>query len=256
LQEVALLRKPNTLREAKRICYAAVPFLTDDPRPGVLAYLTKRKADGVEPRTLENERVRLGAFYRSTGVKLDIPRFKFVLCKPEVYTQDELTAIFAKAHGRDYWLFKTALQSGLRLQELMFLEYDNLLDAGIQVTSHDGWTPKDSEERVVKVPQSLITSLRNLNRIGGNLVFPTKRGTVQNKMLRGLKRTAKRAGLDPAKCWMHKFRANFCTTLLRAGVSLQDVMHQMGHSNVKSTMRYMALLEGADLQTKIEAVWG
>jgi hypothetical protein len=33
-------------------------------------------------------------------------------------------------------------------------------------------------------------------------------------------------------------------------------MHQMGHSNVKSTMRYMALLEGADLQTKIEAVWG
>jgi integrase len=98
--------------------------------------------------------------------------------------------------------------------------------------------------------------LRELPRIGNNnLVFPTKRGTPCNKMLRALKRTASRAGLDPAKCWLHKFRANFITQQLRHGISIQDVMAQAGHSNVRSTMRYMALLDGADLQTKVERIW-
>jgi hypothetical protein len=81
LQELELLRKPNTLREAKRICFAALPYLSpDSPRSGVIRFLTDRKATGVEPRTLENERIRLGAFLKHAGIKID-PKILEVLGK-------------------------------------------------------------------------------------------------------------------------------------------------------------------------------
>ena len=258
LQELELLRKPNTLREARRICSAATPYIDPaDPRPGVMQYLASRKGAGIEARTLENERIRIGAFLKHAGFgKLNIPKFRFVQRKPEVYTAEEVRLLLSHATGRDHWLFKTALQAGLRLQELMTLEYTNLLDTGIVITPHSGWTPKDHEERLVRVPKSLIASLRLLQPVGSSpLVFPTQFGNPNWHMLRALKRCAKRSGIEPASAWMHKFRACFCTTLLRSGMAIQDVMNQMGHSNVKSTMRYMALLEGQDMQQKVEAIW-
>ena len=259
LQEIELLRKPNTLREAVRICYAALPYINEaNPREGVLSYLVDRKTKGIEPRTLENERIRVLAFCKHAGLKVEpkIPKFRYVVSKPEIYTPGELDALFTEAQPRDYWLFKTLLQAGLRMQEAMNLTFDCLTDSGILVQPHGDWTPKDHEVRTIKVPRSLIFSLRQLKPIENSpLVFPTQAGTMNWHILRALKRTASRAGVPEEKAWLHKFRANFCTTLLRAGMALPDVMAQMGHSNVKSTMRYMALLEGEDMQCKVEAIW-
>jgi integrase len=257
LQEVALTRKISTHNRSKQILFEAIPFLAcEDPRTGVMNYLASCKQRGNDTHTLENKRIRLGAFYRWQGVKLNVPKFKIVNKRPEIYAPSELTAIMnATNDSRECLLYTTLLQAGLRMQEAMFLEHANLLDTGIEVTAHGEWTPKDSEERIVRVPKQLIENLRRLTRIGSSsLVFPTAKGNVNYHMLRTLKRTAKRAGVQDA--WLHKFRANFATQLLRAGISLQDTMYQLGHSNVKSTMRYMALLGGADLQSKVEAVWG
>jgi integrase len=256
LSEISLTRKASTANRSKQILMEYLPFANGDVRQSVLSYLGSCKQRGNDTHTLENKRIRLGAFYRWQGIKLTVPKFKIVVQRPEVYTQEELTAIFKAANDeRDRMLYTTLLQAGLRMQEAMFLTHDNLLNEGIEVTAHDGWTPKDSEERIVRVPRQLTENLRRLTRIGDSkLVFPTAKGNVNFHMLRTLKRTAKRAGVKEA--WLHKFRANFATQLLRAGISLQDTMYQLGHSNVKSTMRYMALLGGADLQAKIEAVWG
>ncbi len=256
LSELSLIRKPATENRARQILFEAIPHLTSDPRNGAIAYLHACKERGNDNRTLENKRIRLQAFFRTAGVALKLPKFRFVVRKPEMYTPAELAAIFEAANGRDYWLFKTLLMAGLRMQESMHLTYLDLLDVGIRVTAHGEWTPKDHEERIVKVPQSLVRSLRELPRIRDcGLVFPSQRGGVNWHMLRGVKRTARRAGMDPANAWLHKFRANFCTTLLRAGVPVQDVMQQMGHSKLESTLRYMALLEAADLQQRVEMIW-
>jgi integrase len=178
----------------------------------VLLYLADRKARSISPRTLENERIRLCAFLKHAGLKIEpkIPKFKSIVLKPEIYTQAELDAIFAEAQPRDFWLFQTALKSGLRLQELMFLTFDDLLDSGIRVTAHGDWVPKDHEERIVKVPKSLIVSLRNLSRIEtSNLVFPTQTGTENWHMLRSLKRTAKRADIPEDRAWMQQVPCQF-----------------------------------------------
>jgi len=139
----------------------------------------------------------------------------------------------------------------------MTLTFDNLLDTGVEIRTHGNWTPKDSEERIVRVPRQLIENLRLLPRIGdSNLVFPTAKGHINNHLLRTLKRTAMHAGLDPADAWLHKFRATYATHLLRAGFPIVDVANQLGHSSIKTTLRYLALLGCDVMQTKIEAVWG
>lgn len=257
LQEMSLLRKPETLREARRICYSAISSLNpNDPRSGVLNFLVGRKGQGIEPRTLDKERIRLCAFLKHAGYTIKIPRFKFVQRKPEAFQSSEIEALIGSAEGRDKLLWRAYLQSGLRLQEMMNLEYENLLDGGIEVVPHGGWTPKSHEERVVRVPAALIAELRGLPRIGSSkLVFPSQRGGVNWHHLRSLKRCAKRAGLDPATVWVHKWRATFATTLLRRGVGIRELMAQMGHNDLKSTMRYLAVLGDNDLQMKIENVW-
>jgi site-specific recombinase XerD len=56
------------------------------------------------------------------------------------------------------------------------------------------------------------------------------------------------------KAHPHTFRATFCTTLLRQGVPIPDVMRLMGHKDVASTMRYMAVLRRSELREKIANV--
>jgi site-specific recombinase XerD len=56
------------------------------------------------------------------------------------------------------------------------------------------------------------------------------------------------------KAHPHCFRATYCTTLLRNNVPIPDIMAVMGHLDVESTMRYMAVLRKKDLHNKMAAV--
>ena len=52
-------------------------------------------------------------------------------------------------------------------------------------------------------------------------------------MLRRLKEVAKRSGMDPDSCWLHKFRAGFATHALQGGVDLRTVQAWMGHTDLR-----------------------
>jgi integrase len=256
LNEIAALRKSGTLRESRRILFAALPYLRDDdPRAGVLAFLASRKGV-VSERTRENEKVRLCALYRSHGIEVRIPKIHFTPPAVEVYSDAEITAILNHANGRDRYLYETLRMAGLRMGEAQHLEYSDLTDGGIQVQPHGSWEPKTSECRLIAVPKQLVEELRRLPIIKGSpLVFPTRRGTLNTIMLRTLKRVAVRAGLNPEIVWLHKYRSTFATHLLRRGLPLHDVSKQLGHASISTTQRYLALLQGANLQQRIEDCW-
>lgn len=258
LQEIALLRKPSTHNRSQQILIEYLPFATEQPKQGVLAYLKSCKDRGNDNHTLENKRVRVAAFYRQKlGLKIGVSKIQFLVRKPEVYTQAEIDAMFAAACDQRQLLWvKTLLQAGLRKQEAMYLEYGDLLDDGIQVVGHGTWSPKTHEERTVRVPRALIAGLRALPRIGGsNLLFPTAKGNVCLHMLRTMKRLGRKAGLNPVDVWLHKWRANFATTLLRGGMPLVDVSSQLGHSKISTTQRYLALLSDETMLDRVEAIW-
>jgi site-specific recombinase XerD len=41
----------------------------------------------------------------------------------------------------------------------------------------------------------------------------------------------------------HKFRATFATHLLQRGVDIRTVQELMGHTNIQTTMRYLAVAD-------------
>jgi integrase/recombinase XerD len=257
LQELSLTSRPSTIVSARQILREFLAFVDPrDIRQSVINYLADCKKRGLSMRTIEHRRIRLVAFYKSLDVKLNIPRFRFVKPIPEVYTAGEIAALLKHARDpRQYWLFRTLWQGGLREQEARWLEYADVTDV-ITVRQHGPWTPKTHSARRVVVPHELIAGLKSLPPIKKSpLVFPNRFGRPNNCFWGALKQTAEKAGLDPAKCFLHKFRTTFCTGLLRGGLPLMDVQRLMGHRDLASTQAYMALLPDTDLTAKIEALW-
>jgi integrase/recombinase XerD len=90
---------------------------------------------------------------------------------------------------------------------------------------------------------------------GNALVFCTKSGCPDTQMIRALKRTAVRAGLDPERYWLHKFRATFVTRHLAAGVDLRTVQAWLGHTNLESTIRYLKPAGHETVREKVNATF-
>src|SRR5271170_4610430 len=63
LQELRLTRKPATENRSRQILFEALPFLTGDPRQGILNYLSAQKSQGASSHTLSNKRIRCLAFF-------------------------------------------------------------------------------------------------------------------------------------------------------------------------------------------------
>ena len=65
---------------------------------------------------------------------------------------------------------------------------------------------------------------------------------------------ARRAGVDPATVWLHKWRATYCVELMREGVDLPSIQALMGHKDLQTTARYRASLEKAALRDRLDRV--
>jgi len=85
-------------------------------------------------------------------------------------------------------------------------------------------------------------------------VFHTKSGKPLTHLWDDTQAIFKKTDIDMIKAHPHCFRATFCTTLLRQNFPMPDIMCVMGHSDVQSTMRYMAVLQKKDLHAKMAKV--
>ena len=83
------------------------------------------------------------------------------------------------------------------------------------------------------------------------LVFGTASDKEDSHFYRVCQDTARAAGMDPEKFWLHKFRATFCTWALQHGVDIRTVQHWAGHSSITMTERYLAPGQGAQSQSAI-----
>jgi len=277
VSQLRLFRASKTVREAKRILElfgaqlpgAAIQAVT---REDLLRHMAILKDQGLGLRTISNHVTRIGALLRKHKIvdllsREDKPHYD----EPEVeaYCLEELTALFAAATEEERMAFQFFLGTGFREQEVMFCSWRNVDFNGkvIAVKSKPemGFRPKDKQERSVPVPDSLIESLKKRKK-GSNsmLVFPGPDGKPNGHFLRMLQKLARRAGLNCGECltkkrkscatnptckeWgLHKFRKTFATMHNEAGVPVTTIQKWLGHSDLKTTLRYLA---AADLRSE------
>lgn len=179
----------------------------------------------------------------------------------EVYTPEELDAFFGACDDDDFLLFTFYLQSGFRMSEVMYLGWSDLNltlgTARVEAKPQYKWVPKNKLARTVKLPTTLVEQLITMHSDYPHtkLVFGTASDRPDGHMLERCKRIARRAKLDETQFFLHKFRATAATTMLRKNVDIKQVQTYLGHSDIQSTMRYLAVVRAEQMGTVIDQVW-
>jgi excisionase family DNA binding protein len=159
-------------------------------------------------------------------------------------------------------LFLVALRTGMRLGELRELRAHDidLARARIRVTRQrtqegDVTPPKYGKTRTVQVPADAVEILRK--RLAGlerdELVFSKPKGYraphrggraarggepwSHKELYNAIQRAGEAAGIERS-IGVHTLRHTFATHAVAAGVPLSVVSRQLGHSDVRTTMRY------------------
>lgn len=180
---------------------------------------------------------------------------------PVALEDDELDLFWQACPGHKRLLYTVLLQCGLRKQEIQTLRWVDIVGGNephikIQERPEYGYVPKLHHCRKVPLADpKLYAALMDWKLVSkGPLVFHTKSGKPLTHLWEDTQAIFRKAGVDMEKGHPHCFRATYCTTLLRNNVPIPDIMAVMGHLDVESTMRYMAVLRKKDLHNKMAAV--
>jgi integrase/recombinase XerD len=250
-------------------------------RHDVLDFMTHCYEQGLGARTVYDKVVTVLQLFKRHGrsglmEKGDWPSYVDTI-RP-IYEPEELTAMFRAATQDEADLLKFILGSGFRDQEIRYVEYLDLdfRHDLVRVTAKPEWdfTPKNWEERVVPLPNTLMERLRQRKdrrkARPHDLVFGNTKGRPDSEMDMVVKRVAERARLNCGRCvtehrnkcaegpycmnfFLHKFRHTYATNHLRDGVDIRTVQQWLGHRDIKSTMVYLKGIRSKDAAQKVNS---
>jgi len=222
--------------------------------------------------------VYIGVIHDDPTEGVPTPRFSPRL--PQKFTTEELRYIFSMPDTnsemgiRDLAMLMTLYGAGLRVSELCSLRMGDVIDNGGYIRLNI--LGKGGKSRTVTLRTNPSRVLRQWLTIrmaqgaglddsvfvrlhGGNLegLSPVAVNNV-------LKKYASKVGIRSSDAFVHKLRATFATDLYDAGrdrcpycghavekVDIFEIMHLMGHSDPKTTMRYIAISEKVLRKTAI-----
>ena len=154
----------------------------------------------------------------------------------------------------DYCMFKTIAYTGIRRQECINLNWNDINFGNNTISIILG---KGKKSRIVPMPESLSTKLWEYleTRLplssqavflseAGNRIAPSIVETRFRKYLR-------RSGLTDKGFTLHKLRHTYASHLIQSGVDLLSVQQLLGHSDLNSTKIYTHV-DTAHLKTQIE----
>lgn len=231
--------------------------LNDISAERVERYKSRKVADGLSPKTVNNQMMVLARCLRSAvewGLIDKMPRFQWL--KTSSHRLDFLSYEEARlllSYDREpMWrdMILLALRTGLRRGELMALHWDDidlerrLLTVRRSLVLGRFGTPKSNRERYVPLSAEVCAMLAARSS-APSLVFhkPGGRHLSREMMDNALPRACRRVGIRPVG-W-HLLRHTFASHLATEGVSLRVIQELLGHASITTTMRYAHLAPSA-----------
>ncbi|MBI9084200.1 MAG: site-specific integrase [Desulfobacterales bacterium] len=174
-------------------------------------------------------------------------------------TTDEETLLLAEVKVRGEAAYRMAILSvdtGMRFKEIACLAWGcvDLEEDSIKVLDSKG---RDRYLPMTTRVKSLLQSMEAGK--GKDLVFPTRKGTVQthvpSSFTRGLADAKLNENIDDPKlkASFHSLRHTYASRMVQAGVDLYRVQRLLGHSTPVMTARYSKLAD-ADLKEAVETM--
>jgi integrase/recombinase XerC/integrase/recombinase XerD len=174
------------------------------------------------------------------------------------FTPDQVTALILAARQsphpeRDEAIIRFLLDTGVRSTELctLYVGDVDMLNRRAEVMG------KGRKRRVVYFGRNTAKALREYLKITtpepDQCLFLSEGGSRRGVGIyrRGLQnlitRTGQRAGLQAVRCSPHTFRHTFAVEFIRNGGNTFTLQEILGHTDLKMTMRYVALAQ-ADIE--------
>jgi integrase/recombinase XerD len=183
-------------------------FVQDLERRNLMVHFIRAmKEAGLGDRTQNNLFGVIVTFLHAQGhpvvTRKDAP--DYTETEIETYSAEELGQLFGACTAADQVVFQFFLGTGCREREVMFATWKDVdLTAGtftLKAKPAMGFKPKDSEERTIPIPSSLVRDLKALKATSKSLlIFPNGEGRPNGHLLRDLKEVAKRGKLNCGHC--------------------------------------------------------
>jgi integrase len=212
---------------------------------------------GLAPKSINNFLAVLGKCLRTAEEwnELDrVPKLKLLRVPPQTFDflsreeADQLIRAVQDQHWRA--MITVALRTGLRLGELVALDWSDVnLETRLLTVRRSAFgnqivSPKSNRIRHIPLTGEVQRTLQPIRRSSG-LVFSRSGTTPLNDQVarRAIARLRREAGIRHIG-W-HVLRHTFASHLVTAGVSIKAVQELLGHSDVRTTMRYAHLAPSA-----------
>lgn len=151
-------------------------------------------------------------------------------------TEKEIQDLLTVCQGRLYSIVFTALYTGMRKSELLYLRWKDIDFQNKTITLRK---TKNNEMRIIPVNETLWREFRLLYlKRRGPYVFSNREKPYQN-LDNAFAKALKEAGIKDFR--FHDLRHTFASHLVMKGVDIRTVQKLMGHKNIKMTLRYAHL---------------
>lgn len=172
-----------------------------------------------------------------------------------IQTREEITKLLLHCHGELRDIVAVALATGMRLDEILHLQWADVEIDRRLIAVHRGrqGTVKSGKARRIPILDTILSLLREraIKRGGAELVFPGKskitKGTIASNVrskpgVQGAyKRALRQAGLDPLLRF-HDLRHSFASHWVLDGGDIFRLSKILGHSSVALTQKVYAHL--------------
>jgi integrase len=238
-------------------------------QPNRFRYLSDLKTDifsdfassemvrGLESSTINYELRVLHSFFlhfvndgqlQQSPVK-NVQRFDVNPQVPRYLSKTEIENLFRCITPRFHPYFITFLYTGMRRDELRYLEWSDINHNTLYIRPKPHWRPK-SKSSIRQIPihpkVAEAIKLREALSESKTLVFSTLSGNQlgKNALSNSLQSAAKKAEIKDVT--VHTFRHTFASHLVQSGVSIYIVSKLLGHASVKQTEIYAHLAPSPD----------
>jgi len=153
---------------------------------------------------------------------------------------DEMARLLRVAHPRLYPFVATALLTGMRKAEILFLDWQNVdLELGVIHVLKS----KSGKPREVAIPGKLREVFLSLGPKSSGPVFDLPPRMLRRYFEKALK-AAGIPAIGPDKVTIHTCRHTFASWFMQKGGSIYTLQNLLGHSSLALTQRYAHLGRG------------
>ncbi len=219
-------------------------------------YKARKLAERLNPKTINNH---LTVLHKSLqcgfewGLIDSCPHIKRLKTPPLQYdflTIEECRQLTGAAEGIWREMIIVAIGTGLRFGELIALSWKDVEFNNKVLTVRQAFaegvmgSPKSNQIRYIPMSESVIKVLwRRMKSQGYIFADVNDQPLKQTACIKKLHRICQKAGLR--KIGWHCLRHTFASHLAQAGANLVAIQGLLGHSDIRTTMRYAHINDGA-----------